>query len=232
MALPKTGDPCLYNDGVTTRAAQWLEFREDGFGGGEGTIRVFKISPDIDTAYGPDPDGVWSPNPPVVPFYLGDPLTLPPGQAGYTYEGYLYDLSQKTDVIFPLTGFIGPAWAPGGTAIEAGGPLQTLIITQKLVLGQISTRADQIRNAVVWQVADRIGSPMTLEVWNTTTATLLATVITDGSGINKDYQVNFATPVPGPQIGEFVYSAVAYSGAVGGVGLFQVYSCRLLEIRP
>lgn len=232
MATPAPGDPCLYNDGIRLRPAQWLAFNRTLK---TGTIRIFKISPDIDTAKGPDPDGAWSPDPVPVSFSENDPLTgpgIPVGQAGYTYEGYLYDLAQKTDVIFPLTGFIGPAWAPGPVAIEDGGPLRTAIINQKLVLGQVQTTRDQVRTTMLWQVKDRVASPMTLEVWNTTTGTLLASVVTDGLGVNNDYQVDFPAPFPGPQVGEFVYSAVAYSGSVGAVGNFEVYGCRLLEVRP
>lgn len=235
MAVPFPGDPCLYNDGTRLRPAQWLSYDRIN---DEGTIRIFKINPDIDTARGPDPDGGWSPDPTPAAFAPVDP-TLPSGsgglqtgEAGYTYEGYLYDLAQKTDIIFPLTGYVGAAWAPGPTPLEQGGPLRTTIISQKVLLGQIQTTRDQVRTTMLWQVKDRVGSPMTLEVWNTTTSTLLASTMTNGLGLNDDYQVDFATPSPGPQIGEFVYSAIAISGAVASVGFFEVYGARLLEVRP
>lgn len=230
MAIPKQGDPCIYNDAGVLRPAVWIDFREGAPSGG--TVRYFRVSPDFDSARGPDPDGEWSPDPTDAVFFDGDPTGggLSPGQASYTYEGYLYDLAQKTDVIFPLTGYIGAAWGPGATPLESGGPLETLIINQKLTLGQVQTTRDQVRTSVVWQVQDRVGSPMTLECWNTTTSTQLCTIVTDGSGVNKDYQKDFDVG-PGPQTGEFVYTAVAYSGAVGAAGQFRVFSARLLEVR-
>ena len=190
----------------------------------QATIRTIDPDADYDTVYGP-PDGTYiTADATPVPL-VEDPLGVSAYSATLDPGGLAQWLNLRSDIIFPLTGFISSAWSPDpATPVAEGGSLRTNIPNRPVTLGQVQTSNRQIRNQASFDVQDQAGSPMTLEIWNSTSGLMVAQQVTDGSGVRKDYTFAFSSP----QTGEYVYSAVAISGSATP-GFCRVFEARIQE---